>query len=171
MNRVDFETENKDLLVGRWSKLNAGEEPVRIGLDPQTAVLLRAASKEAVERTADVRFPLFELTSDVGQLRSALNARPDRDPEALDTNLFNFLVNRREAARKGLLFAQTCYRMSKEACELLVSATVQQLMAAATSRANLIKLGAPYQYFFHTHARFDRDSDARTSLFLSSMAA
>lgn len=171
MNRLDFETENKDLLLARWSRLTAGEDPMRLGVNPQVATLLRASSKEAVERVADLRFPLFELTGDAQVLKNSLNARLDRDPEALDTHLFNFLVNRRDAARKGLLFAATAYRMTRQAYELLAASTVQQLMAAATSRANLIQLSAPFQYFFHTHARFDRDSDSRTGLFLASMAA
>ena len=171
MNRVDFESENKDLLLGRWNKLNSGEEPSRIGVESQTANLLRAASKDSIERSADMRFPLFELVNDSAALKAALNARPDHDPEALDAELFNFLVNRREAARKGVLFAQTAYRLTREACDLLVNATVQQLMAAASSRANLIRLSAPYQYFFHAHARFDKDSSQRTALFLTSMAA
>lgn len=165
MTNEEFVSENTQLLLSCWERLQDGESPGEVGLSPQAADALIDLERCQVTRCAQVYVPLFSVTRREEVLENALQQQADASTSScIDKNTFLFLVNRWRWAASSLDVAQMKCGLTAGAYKILRCASLEAIQAAAAAKIDLMELSVRWQYLFHAGKNFAMENDHRTRL-------
>jgi len=163
MTEQDLESENLQLLTGKWRNLKEDADPTRLGLSREAANVLHELVEDQVKRAATVHVPLFEFSCTTEILKEAFNCTRQQSVERNEDALL-FLSNRWRASEGTFVSAQMLYNMTRSMHALLQSATYTEIVRAADSGVRLMRLAVRHQYLFHAGSKFDLHTSHRTSM-------
>lgn len=164
MTEQDIETENLQLLTGRWKKLVVEKvNPANLGLTLEAVQVLLQLGEDQVKRAATVHVPLFEFACTTEILNEAFNCKSHQS-EGRDDDAQMFLSNRWRASEGSFVSTQMLYNMTRGMHSLMQGATYAKIVRAGESGVRLMRLAVRPQYLFHAGNKFDLHTGHRTSM-------
>ncbi|MDP2000000.1 MAG: hypothetical protein Q8K22_10455 [Rhodoferax sp.] len=164
MTEQDIESENLQLLTGKWKKLVMEKaDPTRLGLSREAAQVLLQLGEDQVKRAATVHVPLFEFSCTTEILKEAFSSTSQQSEERNDDAQL-FLSNRWRASEGTFVSTQMLYNMTRGMHALMQSATYTKIVRAGESGVRLMRLAVRPQYLFHAGNKFDLHTSHRTSM-------